>query len=297
MRLLSFQSPTGQRLGVKTRQGVIDVVAASQQFMPDTLAHLPTSMEEVCAGGEKALRALSQLVEIANQQQESTSWLLSEETLQFGPCVSRLGKIICVGLNYRRHADESGMAVPTSPVLFPKYANSLAGSGEPIPLPGNAVQYDYEAELAVVIGQRAKDIREDKALAYVLGYCNANDLSARDLQFRTNQWLLGKALDKFLPIGPYLVTTDEIADPQALKLRCLVNGEERQNSSTADMVFPVAFIVSYLSQYMTLEPGDIILTGTPEGVIFGKENGKWLAARDEVVVEVEGLGRLANVMQ
>lgn len=297
MRLLSFQSPTDQRLGVKTEQGVIDVVAASQQFMPDTLAHLPTNMEEMCAGGEKALRALLQLAEVANQQRESASWLLNEETLQFGPCVSRLGKIICVGLNYRRHAAESGMAVPTSPVLFPKYANSLAGSGEPIPLPGNAVQYDYEAELAVVIGQRAKDIREDEALAYVLGYCNANDLSARDLQFRTNQWMLGKALDKFLPIGPYLVTTDEVADPQALQLRCLVNGEERQNSSTADMVFPAAFIVSYLSQYMTLEPGDIILTGTPEGVIMGKENGKWLTAGDEVVVEIEGLGRLVNIMQ
>jgi 2-keto-4-pentenoate hydratase/2-oxohepta-3-ene-1,7-dioic acid hydratase in catechol pathway len=297
MRLVTFQSPTGQRLGVKTEHGVIDVVAASQQLLPDTPIFLPTSMEELCAEGEKALQAMSQLVEIANQQQESTPWLLNEETLQFGPCVSRLGKIICVGLNYRRHAAESGMVVPTSPVLFPKYANSLAGSGEPVPLPGNAVQYDYEAELAVVIGQRVKAIREDEALACVLGYCNANDLSARDLQFRTNQWLLGKALDKFLPIGPYLVTTDEIADPQVLHMRCLVNGEERQNSSTADMVFSVAFIVSYLSQYMTLEPGDIILTGTPEGVIFGKENGKWLTAGDEVVIEIEGLGRLANVMQ
>jgi 2-keto-4-pentenoate hydratase/2-oxohepta-3-ene-1,7-dioic acid hydratase in catechol pathway len=297
MRFLTFQTPLGQRLGIKTERGVIDVSVASQQFLPEVPAHVPETIEAVCAGEKTALQALSHLEEIATQYQESGTFLLHERDLSLGPCVPRGGKIICVGLNYRRHAAESGMAVPSSPVLFPKYANSLAGSGEPIPLPENAVQYDYEAELAVVIGQRAKALREDEALACVLGYCNANDLSARDLQFRTNQWLLGKALDKFLPIGPYLVTADEIADPQALQIRCLVNGEERQNSSTADMVFPVTFLVSYLSQYMTLEPGDVILTGTPEGVIFGKEHGKWLIAGDEVVVEVEGLGQLVNVMQ
>lgn len=297
MRLLTFHTPSGPRLGIKTERGVIDVEAASQQFLPETPDDVPMTIEAVCAGGARALQALSDLEAVASQHQESGTFLLHERDLSLGPCVPRTGKIICVGLNYRRHAAESGMAVPDSPVLFPKYANSLAGSGEPISLPENAAQYDYEAELAVVIGRRAKSLREDEALACVLGYCNANDLSARDLQFRTNQWLLGKALDKFLPIGPYLVTADEIADPQALQIRCLVNGEERQHSSTADMVFPVAFLVSYLSQYMTLEPGDVILTGTPEGVIFGKEHGKWLTAGDEVVIEIEGLGRLVNVMQ
>jgi 2-keto-4-pentenoate hydratase/2-oxohepta-3-ene-1,7-dioic acid hydratase in catechol pathway len=292
MYLLTFQSVTGLRLGVKGEHGIIDVAAASQHLV----VAAPESMEELCADGPQALHALQQLVETASTRLEGGDWLLDEETLSFGPCVSQRGKIICVGLNYRRHAAESKMAVPTSPVLFPKYANSLAGSGEVIPLLENAVQYDYEAELALVIGRRAKNVPEEEALSYVLGYCNANDLSARDLQFRTNQWMLGKALDKFLPIGPYLVTADEVEAPQALTLRCVVNGEERQHSSTADMIFSVASIVSYLSQYMTLEPGDIILTGTPEGVIFGKENPQWLVAGDEIVIEIEKLGRLVNVL-
>lgn len=293
MYLLSFQTHNGPRLGIKMERGVIDVAAAAQHLM---IGDLPTSIEETCAGGQEALHALRRLVEEANAYTEGASWLLNEEALQFAPCVPRSGKIICVGLNYRRHAAESGMAVPETPVLFPKYANSLAASGEAIPLPGNAVRYDYEAELAVVIGQRARNLREDEALTYVLGYCNANDLSARDLQFRTTQWLLGKALDKFLPIGPYLVTADEIPDPQALEMRCLVNGEERQHSSTGDMIFSVAFLISYLSQYMVLEPGDVLVTGTPEGVILGRQDGQWLVAGDEMVIEIEKLGRLVNVL-
>lgn len=293
MYLLSFQTPDGPRLGMKTERGVLDV-AAARTLLEGAPTHLPASLEELCAGGEQALAALRRLEELAREQADSSPWLLNEETLTYGPCVSRFGKILCVGLNYRRHAAESGMAVPETPVLFPKYANGLAASGETIPLPANAFQYDYEAELALVIGRRARSVAESEALAYVLGYCNANDLSARDLQFRTSQWLLGKALDKFLPIGPYLVTADEIPDPQNLHIRCLVNGEVRQDSSTADMVFSVAFLVSYLSQYMTLEPGDVLLTGTPEGVIAGRGDGNWLQAGDEVVVELEKLGRLVN---
>ncbi len=295
MYILSYHTPAGPRLGLKTERGVIDV-AAARELLIDTPASLPARIEEVCAGGEQALRALRQLEERTQEQPAGSPWLLNEKTLQFAPCVSRLGKILCVGLNYRRHAAESGMAVPETPVLFPKYANGLAASGETIPLPGNAVQYDYEAELALVIGRRARAVAESEALDYVLGYCNANDLSARDLQFRTSQWLLGKALDKFLPIGPYLVTADEIPNPQALRMRCLVNGEVRQDSSTADMIFPVSFLVSYISQYLTLEPGDVILTGTPEGVIAGRKDGKWLKAGDEVVIEIEGLGRLVNLL-
>jgi 2-keto-4-pentenoate hydratase/2-oxohepta-3-ene-1,7-dioic acid hydratase in catechol pathway len=139
-------------------------------------------------------------------------------------------------------------------------------------------------------------VSEDSALDYVLGYSSANDLSARDLQFRTNQWMLGKTLDKFLPIGPYLVTADEVGDPQNLAIRCWLNGELRQNSTTGDMVFSVAYLVSYLSQYMTLEPGDIIVTGTPEGVILGMKEQVWVKPGDEIVVEVEKLGRLTNIM-
>lgn len=296
MYLLSFQTSTGSRLGIKTERGVIDVAAASQHVAISETSALPTTIDELCKRGNEALPALRQLLEHAHTQPAGANWLLDEQALRLAPCVSREGKIICVGLNYRRHAAEAGMAVPETPVLFPKYANGLAASGETIPLPGNAVQYDYEAELALVIGRRSHKLTEDEALASVLGYCNSNDLSARDLQFRTSQWLLGKTLDKFLPIGPYLVTADEIPDPQALHMRCLVNGEQRQSSSTGDMIFSVAFLVSYLSQYMTLEPGDVILTGTPEGVIMGQKNGKWLTAGDEIVIEIEKLGRLANVL-
>ena len=294
MRLLTFQSAQGLRLGIKTEQGVIDV-ATARTALGDTI-QVADTIDALCTTGTPALVALNELVTAVQKQNAAGSWLLREEDIQLGPCVSPLGKIICVGLNYRRHAAESGMAVPTSPVLFPKYNNTLAASGEVVPLPTNAVQYDYEAELAVVIGKRARDVSKDQALAYVLGYCNANDVSARDLQFRTNQWMLGKTLDKFLPIGPYLVTADEVGDPQNQAIHCWLNGELRQNSNTGDMVFPVAYLVSYLSQYLTLEPGDIIVTGTPEGVIAGMKDPVWVKPGDEIVVEVGKLGRLTNVM-
>jgi 2-keto-4-pentenoate hydratase/2-oxohepta-3-ene-1,7-dioic acid hydratase in catechol pathway len=188
------------------------------------------------------------------------------------------------------------MAIPSSPVLFSKFSNAIAAPGEPVVLPANAVEYDYEAELGVVIGKGAKNVSEQDALNFILGYCNVNDLSARDLQTRTSQWLLGKTLDQFMPIGPYLVTADEVRDPQALDIRCWVNGALRQNSSTADMVFSVPQLVSYISQYMTLEPGDVISTGTPEGVVLGMKEKQWLKPGDEVTIEVAGLGRLTNTM-
>ena len=155
---------------------------------------------------------------------------------------------------------------------------------------------DYEVELAVVIGKEAKYVSEADALDYVLGYCNANDVSARELQMRTSQWLLGKTSDSFCPLGPYLVTADEVGDPQKLATRSWLNGELRQNSNTADMVFTVAQVVSYISQYMTLKPGDVILTGTPEGVILGMKEKVWMKAGDKVAVEVEKLGRLTNTL-
>jgi 2-keto-4-pentenoate hydratase/2-oxohepta-3-ene-1,7-dioic acid hydratase in catechol pathway len=179
--------------------------------------------------------------------------------------------------------------------LFSKFNNTLAAARQPVKLPEVATQYDYEVELGVVIGKRAAMVTEETALDYVLGYCTANDLSARDLQMRTSQWLLGKSLDGFCPVGPYLVTRDEVADPQKLELHTWVNGQERQNSNTADMIFSVAEVISYTSRYMTLDPGDLIITGTPEGVILGMPQPRtWLKAGDEVAVEVQGLGRLVT---
>jgi len=230
------------------------------------------------------------------QYTPGAGWLLPEKGIVYAPCVPAPEKILCIGLNYRRHAAESGMATSTTPLLFSKFNNALAAHNESVPLDPNAEQYDYEAELVVVIGKRARFVSEADALDHVFGYCNGNDLSARDLQFRTSQWLLGKTPDKFMPVGPYLVTADEIKDVQALGVRCWVNGNPRQNSNTSDMVFTVTQLVSYISQYMTLSPGDLISTGTPEGVVFGMKEKVWLKAGDVVEIEIDGLGRLVNPM-
>ena len=281
MKLITFETADGLRLGLATADGVLplDGSDGGEALLPRTLF----------SQGEAALAR----VQAALERSPGPTALRQEADLRLGPCVYQPGKILAVGLNYRRHAQETGAPFPETPVLFSKFNNTLAAACEPVPLPRVATQYDYEVELGLVIGRRAASVPVERALEYVLGYCTANDLSARDLQFRTSQWLLGKSLDRFCPVGPYLVTRDEVPDPQRLALRTWVNGELRQNSSTADMIFSVAEIVSYASQYMTLEPGDLIITGTPEGVILGMpEPRTWLKPGDEVIVEVEGLGRL-----
>lgn len=297
MILLQFKAEQEMHLGVKTQTGVLDVTAVlNDTSIMEAKAGVPSSLAAVCAGGSAVCEALDHFAKHLLASDSASRWLHDEATLTYGPCVPNPGKIICVGLNYRRHAIESGMAIPTLPILFSKFSNTIAAPREKIVLPANAVEYDYEAELGVVIGKRAKNISQQDALNYVLGYCNINDLSARDLQMRTTQWLLGKTLDQFSPVGPYLVTADEIPDPQTLDIRCWVNGDLRQNSTTADMVFSVAYLVSYISQYMTLEPGDVISTGTPEGVVLGMKEKQWLKPGDEVTIEVAGLGRLTNTM-
>ena len=251
-------------------------------------------MEAFLQAGPPVWEAARRAAEWATSQPDLAQPL---SAVQLAAPVRKPGKIICIGLNYRRHAMEAKMAIPQTPILFSKFNNSIAAPGEPIPLPAVACEYDYEAELAIVIGKPARDVSEDEALDYVFGYCNANDLSARDLQFRTNQWLLGKTLDKFLPLGPYLVTADEVGDPNNLAIRCWVNGELRQESDTGDMIFCVEELVSYLSKFFTLEPGDVICTGTPEGVIMGRQERIWLKPGDEVSVEIERLGRLVNDLE
>ena len=212
------------------------------------------------------------------------------------PAVSHPAKIVCIGLNYRRHAQETGAPIPESPVVFSKFSDAVAAHGDVIPLPAGAEQIDFEGELAIVIGRYARDVKREEALDYALGYTVANDVSARDLQMRTSQWLLGKTCPKFAPLGPDLATADEIPDPNALRIRTLVNGVKRQDSSTSDMIFSCAELIHYLSRYMTLAPGDVILTGTPEGVILGDPADKrvWLKDGDEVTIEIEGIGTLGN---
>jgi 2-keto-4-pentenoate hydratase/2-oxohepta-3-ene-1,7-dioic acid hydratase in catechol pathway len=225
--------------------------------------------------------------------------LRAEDTLRHGRLFMQPGKILCIGLNYRRHAQEVGMAEPRVPPLFGKFANALAAHGSTIQLPPPEVAYkfDYETELLVVIGQRARNIAAADALDYVAGYCSANDFSARDLQMELpgGQWLLGKTLDGFAPIGPYFVSADQVGDPNHLQLETRVNGELRQSSNTSDFIFPVQEVIAYLSRQFTLDPGDIIFTGTPEGVILGqpKEKQVWLKAGDRIECRIEKLGTLA----
>jgi 2-keto-4-pentenoate hydratase/2-oxohepta-3-ene-1,7-dioic acid hydratase in catechol pathway len=220
--------------------------------------------------------------------------VLPRASVELGPPVPRPGKIVCVGLNYKDHAAESNMAVPASPVTFSKYVTSVIGPGQPIRLPKASAQVDYEAELAVVIGRRAKHVPVERAFEYVLGYMNLNDVSARDLQFADGQWQRGKSCDSFAPMGPYIVTRDAAGDPHALRIQCRVNGRTLQDSSTAQLIFGIDRVVSFLSETVTLEPGDVIATGTPPGVGFARKPPIFLAPDDVVEIEVEGLGVLSN---
>lgn len=286
MKLLHFRSGTGLRVGIKTEKGVLDVRAAQSALGIEG----PESLGEIMAAG---IGSLQPLVRVAAARPDL---FLDEESLLFAPAVPHPGKILCIGLNYRQHAAETNMEPPSTPVVFGKYGNALAAHGETVVIPPGVEQLDYEGELTLVIGRRAREVGRDEALEYVFGYCIGNDLSARDLQFRTSQWLLGKSPDGFAPLGPYLVTADEVGDPQKLSLRTYVNGQVRQEANTGEMIFDCAYLIHYISQYMTLEPGDVIMTGTPEGVAAGRPEKPWLRPGDEVVVEIDGLGWLANRM-
>jgi 2-keto-4-pentenoate hydratase/2-oxohepta-3-ene-1,7-dioic acid hydratase in catechol pathway len=210
--------------------------------------------------------------------------------------VPRPAKILCIGLNYRDHAAEVGKPLLTVPMVFAKFANSVVADGATVEIPAATTKVDWEAELGVVIGRTAKGVDVAAALEHVAGYVCTNDLSARDLQNVTSQYTLGKAIDGFLPMGPWLVTRDEVPDPQNLAISCTVNGQTVQQSSTREMVFGVAELVSFLSRMITLEPGDVIATGTPPGVGVGRTPQWFLQPGDEVVVEIERLGRLTTRM-
>ncbi len=216
----------------------------------------------------------------------------------WAPPIPDPGKVICLGRNYRAHAEEQDKPVPERPLLFPKVASALIGHGAPIPLPDPSIEdrVDYEAELAVVMGRRARNVSEAEALEFVAGYTVMNDVSGRRTQRAEKQWLRAKGFDGFAPCGPFIVTADEIPDPQALKIECRVNGELRQSSDTGKMIFGVAFLISYLSATMTLEPGDIISTGTPGGVGEHMDPPRFLKSGDVVRCEIEGVGVLENAV-
>lgn len=286
MKLLTFLKEGRQVLGVKTENGIVDLEAALAENPNEVI---PASVMDVIAGGKEVVSAIEDFV--ANPS--DSTYVQNEEEIQWAPCVTQPNKIICVGLNYRKHADETNAPYPEVPILFNKFNNTLTGHNCEIAVPRVTKKLDYEVELGVVIGKEAKYVSKEEALDYVFGYCVANDLSARDLQMKTQQWLLGKTCDDFSPMGPYLVTADEVGNPNDLNLKTYVNGEVRQNSNTSDMIFYVDEIVSYISQHMTLVPGDVILTGTPEGVVLGypAEKQVYLKPGDEVTAEIEKLGQ------
>ncbi|MGG4036535.1 fumarylacetoacetate hydrolase family protein [Paenibacillus cisolokensis] len=293
MKLLAIAGDGAYRLGAMLDdRRIVDVKAALGVHPEDGIAAEPMAFIRSGTAGRKALeRYLERL-----REEECSAFAIEESAVDWGPCVPAPGKIICTGLNYRKHADESKLPYPKVPLLFNKFNNALAAHGDDIRLPEGSNEVDYEAELGIVIGSRAANVDVSSALGCVFGYCAVNDVSARDWQMRTSQWMLGKTFDGFCPAGPYLVTADEIGDPQQLQIMTRVNGELRQHSSTRDMIFTCAEIISYISRHMTLEPGDLILTGTPEGVAFGMplEQRAYLRPGDVVTVEIEGLGALTN---
>ena len=285
MTLLTMRSGDDYTLGVRTDKGILDVRRAAKAFKSGA----PTTIDDLIRRGDQGL------TELLEKALSSKGLFVEESRVEFGPCVTNPEKIICVGLNYAKHARETNTPIPKLPILFNKYNNTLnhhQGTIRVSSIP--AQQFDYESELVIVMGRRAKDVSEADALSYVFGYCNGNDFSVRDLQSRSSQWMIGKTCDGCAPIGPYLVTADQVPNPNNLKLEGTVNGEVRQSSNTNDMVFSCAQIISYTAKLMTLEPGDIIFTGTPEGVILGypKEKQVWLKPGDKLTTTIEKLGVL-----
>lgn len=295
MRLVTYRAGGSWRAGVLLGDAVVDSAAAAEEaglLTGDGLTDW-TSNRSIVGAGENRLRELKAAAEKLLEQGGHVD-VYALKDVRLGPPVVDPEKIICLGLNYAEHATEAEMEAPEAPMLFAKFRNSLVGPGDAIVLPRASEKVDYEGELAVVISRRCKEIPEEEALGCVAGYMPLNDVSARDLQKQTSQWLAGKAVDTFAPCGPTLVTADEVEDAQNLRISTRVNGETVQEANTSMMIFPVARTVAFISQVMTLEPGDLIATGTPEGVGQSRKPPLFLKAGDVVEVEVETLGTLRN---
>ncbi len=274
MKVCNLQVNGEIRLGISTPRGVVDASATG------------LCMEDLIAGADRS--PLERLLE-----EEETAVL---QNPVFGNVVNRAGKLVCVGLNYREHALKAGLTISPVPALFCKFSDALAPDGAEIRLPEWEDSYDYEAELVIVIGKRAWGVSEEEAMDYIFGYTCGNDLSCRDAQKRTSQWLIGKAMPDFGPCGPWVVTADSFDPEKPHAIKSYVNGELRQNGDITDMIFHCAKIVSYASHYMALEPGDLIFTGTPSGVALegGASKYPWLKPGDTVDVLIEGIGMLHN---
>lgn len=301
MKLAQFKTKDSdhKRLGILIGAAVCDVAELARaakstgRAVEDWLVNVDSTLEVIRRGAP----ALEQIEALMNSSESATgrAGVVAHpvDSIDFLPAVYP-GKILAIGRNYAEHAAEGGSDLPKAPLLFNKLPNALNAHGKPIVLPSISAQVDFEAELAVIIGRRAKRVSEAEALGHVFGYSLINDVSARDLQYGDKQWTRGKGLDTFAPLGPYITTRDEIEDVQSLKIEGLLNGDVMQSSNTAKMIFSVAYLVSYLSQGITLEPGDVIASGTPDGVGAFRQPPVWLKNGDAFEVRIEKLGSLRN---
>ena len=278
MRLVTFEHQGHSHAGVVSQDQVISLKSSG----------LPSVLSVLQGGPEVIMR-----IEVLLAKPPDDGVFPLRDVKLLAP-VPRPPKIICIGLNYRDHAIESGMQIPATPTVFTKFATAVIGPDEPIVLPKHSTKPDYEAELAFVIGKGGRYIAAADWRAHVFGYMNMNDVSARDYQLATSQWTIGKTFDTFAPMGPWLVSADEIADPNDLSIRCTVSGEVLQSSNTKELIFKIPELVEYLSSVFTLEAGDIVATGTPPGVGMARNPPRWLKAGDEVTIAVEGMGELRN---
>ena len=295
MKLVSYRTPPAFA-GEPGRADNLGIAVGDRLVAVSSLGReLPTTMAALLAGMPGSQVELERAWQAAGGRAAADMGIPFNEVELLAP-VPRPGKVVAAGVNYKTHASEGGRDAPDHPILFAKLTTSVIGHGGEIRWdPRLAHAVDFEAELAVVIGRTCRRVNEAEALDYVGGYTCLNDVSARDLQFSDRQFVRSKSLDTFCPMGPWLVTPDEVGDPQSLRVRCLVNGEVMQDASTSEMVFGVAQLVSFCSQAFTLEPGDVIATGTPSGVGWFREPKRMLGEGDEVVVDIERVGRLVNV--
>jgi 2-keto-4-pentenoate hydratase/2-oxohepta-3-ene-1,7-dioic acid hydratase in catechol pathway len=281
MRLVTFREGNADRVGARSGNNIVDLSAGDSA--------IPSDMRSFLEAGDSARSAAEAVIKAGGPSYGA------EDVKVLAP-IADPEKLICIGLNYADHAAESGMDIPTEPIVFSKYASAIIGPGDTIKLPPSSNEPDYEVELVVVVGKSGFNISEADAMDHVAGYTVGHDVSARDYQLQKpgGQWMMGKTFDTFAPIGPNLVTSDEIDDPHNLPIRCILNGETVQDSNTKQLIFKVPELIAYLSHVFTLNPGDLIFTGTPPGVGMARDPQLWLKAGDHVACEVEGIGRLEN---
>lgn len=294
MKLLSASSSEGPRLAAKVDGGIL-IFSRMSPTHAESVARLPLTLEEIVMQ-EDGVEVFRPTLESLLHDPRAAKHLIPEKEARISkPFQPR--NILCVGLNYKDHADESSTPLPKQPILFAKWTSAASGPDDPIVLPPDTNEVDYEAELAVIMGRRCKGVSSDKALDYVAGYACMNDVSARDFQRGDGQWVRAKSQDSFGPFGPYLVTRDEVPDPQDLSIRCTLNGRVMQDSNTSKMIFAIRDLIAFISRGITLQPGDIISTGTPHGVGFAQVPPVFLRTGDEVAVDVERVGRLSNTVR